>query len=51
VALAIRGQYSLQEDEIRAIPTASAVDSAPSAAAAREATLWYRQIRSSCFAI
>ena len=51
VALAIRGQFSLQEDEIRAIPTASAVDSAPSAAAAREAMLWYREIRSSCFAI
>lgn len=51
VALAIRGQYSLQEDEIRAAPTASAAGSAPSTVAAREATLWYRQIRSSCFGI
>jgi sulfide dehydrogenase [flavocytochrome c] flavoprotein chain len=51
IALAIRGQFSLQEDEIRAAPTASAAGSAPSAAAAQEAGLWYRQIRSSCFAV
>jgi sulfide dehydrogenase [flavocytochrome c] flavoprotein chain len=50
-ALAIRGQFLLQEDEIRAAPAASAAGSVPSAAAAREAGLWYRQIRSSCFGI
>jgi NADPH-dependent 2,4-dienoyl-CoA reductase/sulfur reductase-like enzyme len=51
VALAIRGQFSLQHDEIRAVATADTAGSAPSAAAARDATLWYRQMRSSCFGI
>ena len=48
-ALAIRGQFVLQEDEIRAVRAASAEGSASAAATAREAALWYRQIRSSCF--
>jgi sulfide dehydrogenase [flavocytochrome c] flavoprotein chain len=51
LALAIRGQFSLQEDEIRTAPGASVAGSAPSAAAAHEAALWYRQIRSSCFGV
>ena len=50
-ALAIRGQFLLQEDEIRAAPAPSAAAPAPSAATAREAALWYRHIRSSCFGI
>ena len=48
VALAIRGRFALQADEIRAAATVSATASAPSAAVAREAALWYRQVRSSC---
>ena len=51
VALAIRGQFSVQENEIRAADGADTAGSVPSALAAHEATLWYRQIRSSCFGI
>jgi sulfide dehydrogenase [flavocytochrome c] flavoprotein subunit len=51
-ALAIRGEFTLAEGELRQGPPAAGAGAAPaaSAAQAQEAAAWYEDIRRACFA-